>query len=211
MQNRPVIHEIEPAGEQAADTVMLLMLSLARRREGGAPTIAGRTLGLVGFDDAAKAVARRAAQGFGMRVLVYGALGEQRALVRQLGAAISPSLSDLLGESDFVSLHGRPGDGAFVNAHRLNQMKPDACLINAAHGELMDEQDLVHALWFETIGGAGIAVPPDTLDRLKDLEACDNAVILPLAGEAARSVGISRRPQAASNVIPMFERRRHLG
>ena len=33
-------------------------------------------------------------------------------------------------------------------------MKPSAYLINTARGELIDEQALVHALWFETIGGA---------------------------------------------------------
>lgn len=200
--------------EQAADTVMFLALTLARRAaaDGASSALSGRTLGLVGFDDVAKAVAKRAAHGFGMRVLVYGASGQERAVVRQLGAGVAASLSDLLGASDFVSLHDRPGGGAaWINAHRLDQMKPDACLINTADGDLMDEQDLMHALWFETIGGAGISVPAETLDRLKDFQACHNAVVLPREASRRRTCETPAPFQCTGNVVQLFERRHQVG
>ena len=204
MQTMPAIDFSAWSHEQAADTVMVLMQSLARRRSTPS-TLAGQTLGLVGFDETAGAVASRAAQDFGMQVLIYGESHQEQAIARKLGLRVSASLDHLLGRSDVVSLHGQPGDGAAViNAHRLNQMKPDALLINTAHGELMDEQDLLHALWFETIGGAGVAVPEDTLHRLNDLEACDNVVVLSSADRRREADPRPVKPAASGNVVPLF-------
>ncbi|MEL6965621.1 MAG: NAD(P)-dependent oxidoreductase, partial [Pseudomonadota bacterium] len=71
------------------------------------------------------------------------------------------------------------GDSALtITAERLNQMECDALLINGSHGELMDETAVVHALWFETIGGVGLSAPTRTLSRLRDFEASDKATIL---------------------------------
>ncbi|MEM7042199.1 MAG: NAD(P)-dependent oxidoreductase [Pseudomonadota bacterium] len=191
--------------QQAADTVIGLMQSLARRRGLAPSTLAGQTLGLVGFDETARAVAKRASQNVGMQVLVYGESDEERTIARKLGLRVSPSLSHLLGRSGVVSLHRRPGDGAaIIDALRLNQMKPDAFLINADHGALIDQQDLLHALWFETIGGAGIAVPEDTLDRLSDLEACDNALVVPSADRRREAAPGPTKPEAFGNVVPLF-------
>lgn len=195
-----------------ADAAMLLLLMLARRGEASVDaTVAEKTLGIVGIDHGAKAIARRASQGFGMNVLIYDALGRGEAIARDIGATMSPSLDHLLAEADFVSLHGHPTcDGAgIVNAQRLNQMKPGACLINTSSGELVDEQALLHALWFEAIGGAGICVPEATSARLEDLRTCENAIVLPHADNTTSdniALPAAGAPQfsMAPNVVQLF-------
>ena len=81
-----------------------------------------------------------------------------------------------------------------------------------AHGDLLDEQALVHALWFETIAGAGIAVAEETLERAADFRACKNAVLLPGFPEDAEAPPdhpaetMSDVPLApGDNVIRLFE------
>ncbi len=210
-QTAPLI--FDASSEQVADTVMLLVLMRGQISakpvcdEGNLPVapLVGRTIGLVGFDAVARAVARRACHGFGMRVLIYSDNTINRAELEALGAASIGSLDRLLAEADFVSLHGRPGGAPIINAHRLNQMKPDACLINAVHGALVDEQALIHALWFETIGGAGLAIPSETLDRKKDFEACEHAILLPNVVDVAAPAPPANQSIISGNVIPLFE------
>ncbi|MEM9443089.1 MAG: NAD(P)-dependent oxidoreductase [Pseudomonadota bacterium] len=170
--------------QEAADTVMTLMLLLARQvGEGGDAgiswSLAGKCLGLVGLDSVGQLVARRASMGFGMRVMIHTETVVDRPIAAKVGVEWTPSIDHVLRTSDVVSLHGRPGDRArTITAERLNQMECDALLINGSHGELMDETAVVHALWFETIGGVGLSAPTRTLSRLRDFEASDKATIL---------------------------------
>ena len=136
MLHRPATRLPGRLDEHTADTVMSLVLLLSRLHGDNAEpaiptTIAGKTLGLVGFDPDCTSVDKARFRGFGMRVLVHDAVGTDRVIAMQLGADISPSLGHLLAEADIVSLHGQPHDGVIIDAHRLNQMKPDAHLINA--------------------------------------------------------------------------------
>lgn len=225
MKRMPATPDAVPVDEQAADTVMMLVLMLERQGEDRAErssttTIASKTLGLAGFDPIARAVARRAFKGFGMRVLVHGTSDADRSAARRMGIETAPSLDSLFAEADFISLHGRPKGGVYVDAERLNQMKPDACLVNAAHGGLIDQQALVHALWFETIGGAGIAVPPGTFDRVKDLVVCENAIVLshpetivdaPVTPSNANATEAEATPWMHDNVVQLFDDHRSRG
>ena len=190
--------------ECTADLTMTLMLMAARRvsegerevREGQwsgwRPThllgtkISGKTLGLVGFGRIGREVARRAHHGFGMTVKVYNRSPVDPAVLRTFGAEQVASLDELLPQCDFVSLHcpGGAENRHLIDARRLNRMKPTAYLINTARGEVVDEQALAQALWFETIAGAGLDVYDGEPAVHPDLRACDNAVLLPHLGSA---------------------------
>lgn len=190
--------------ECTADLTMTLMLMAARRvsegerevREGQwsgwRPThllgtkISGKTLGLVGFGRIGREVARRAHHGFGMTVKVYNRSPVDPAVLRTFGAEQVASLDELLPQCDFVSLHCQGGteNRHLIDARRLNRMKPTAYLINTARGEVVDEQALAQALWFETIAGAGLDVYDGEPSVHPDLRACDNAVLLPHLGSA---------------------------
>ena len=189
-----------------ADIAMTLLLMVARRASEGErelrdgrwtgwrPThligtkVTGATLGIVGFGRIGQAMAQRAHHGFGMRILVQNRSPVPQETLAKYNAEQAPSLDDLLPRCDFVSLHC-PGGAAnrhLIDARRLDLMRPDAFLINTARGEVVDEAALAQALWFNTIGGAGLDVferEPIITDALM---GADNIVMLPHLGSATR-------------------------
>jgi D-3-phosphoglycerate dehydrogenase len=119
--------------------------------------LSSSTLGLVGFGDSAKLVARRA-RVFGLRILATRR--NPRTLdsaAEELGVKIV-DLDTLLTESDFVSLHLPLNRETYhlIDRVALNKIKPGACLINTARGAIIDEDALVKALQDGRLGGAGL-------------------------------------------------------
>jgi len=193
--------------EAVADFTLALMLAVARRipegdalmRAGGwgefpGVQLPGKTLGLVGFGQIGRAVARRAL-GFGMRLL---------ACDPRLAGGRAPdppaevvSLQELLERSDFVSLHApaTPETAGLFGSAEFGRMKPTAYFINTARGALVDEAALVDALNRGLIAGAGIDVyaqepcPPD-----HPLRRAPNTVLAPHNAfnsvEAAREMSL---------------------
>lgn len=213
--------------ECTADLAMTLMLMVARRagegerevREnawaGWRPThllgtkVSGKTLGLVGFGRIGREVARRAHHGFGMRIVVYNRSPVAPESLRQFGAEQVSDLADLLAVSDFVSLHC-PGGGEnhhLIDARRLDQMKPGAFLINTARGEVVDEQALARALWFDTIAGAGLDVYHGEPNVHADLRSCPNAVLLPHLGSATAETREAMGFRVIENLQDFFDGR----
>src|SRR5207247_9292611 len=109
--------------DDTADDAVMLMLMVARRAGEGErhvrsrqwtgwhPThmlgakLSGKTLGLVGMGRIARAVAKRAHCGFGMRVVFHDPYPPPPAAVAELSAEPRSSLEGVLREADFVSLH----------------------------------------------------------------------------------------------------------
>lgn len=121
------------------------------------------TLGLVGFGDSAKLVARRASV-FGLRILATRRrLSDLNQGVEDLGVKIV-DLDTLLAESDFVSLHLPLNQRTYhlLDAAAIQKMKPGAFLINTARGAIVDEYALAEALREGRIGGAGL----DTFEHI---------------------------------------------
>jgi len=142
--------------------------------------IAGSTIGIVGFGVLGKGVAERA-KALGMRVLATD-------IVPQPGLIDLPSL---LRESDIVTLHVplTPQTRNMIGGEQLAMMRPDAILINAARGGLVDEHALARALKEGTIGGAGFDVltnePPKDGNVLLDLDL-PNLIVTPHVAWASR-------------------------
>jgi phosphoglycerate dehydrogenase-like enzyme len=69
---------------------------------------------------------------------------------------------------------------ALANAGRLAMMKPEACLINVARGQLVDETALATALRGKKIGGAALDVfPKEPLAPDSPLWVLPNLLITP--------------------------------
>jgi phosphoglycerate dehydrogenase-like enzyme len=153
----------------------LLWNSNARPR-----TIAGATLGLVGLGAIGSAVARRA-KALGMDVLAVRKHPEKRA--ENVSALYSPQeISTLLSQSDFVVLAApvTPESRRVIDASRLAQMKPTACLINVGRGALVVEVALAKALQEKQIAGAALDVfEEEPLPADSPLWALDNLLITP--------------------------------
>lgn len=95
-------------------------------------------------------------------------------------------LSELLAQSDFVSIHVplTPDTKHLIGRHELLKMKCSALLINAARGGVVDEDALFAALQTKQIAGAALDVrqqePPQANDRFNNI---DNVILTPhLAG-----------------------------
>ena len=152
--------------------------------------LAGTTVGLVGCGAIGRLVAQRLA-GFGVQLLIHDpALGDS-----------STPLDDLLRQSAVVSLHCPllPSTRHLINADALRLMRPDAVLVNAARGALVDGAALIEALQTGVIAGAALDVfelePPGDVPLL----SMDNVVVSPhVAGLSTVSVAeMTRRATAA--------------
>lgn len=113
----------------------------------------GATLGIIGEGALGQATAKIAA-GFGMKVLFA-----DHAPPKAEGVEFTP-LEQVLAESDVISIHAPLTDSTrnVIGYEQLQQMKPNALLINTSRGGLVDEEALVRALDEGLIAGAGFDV-----------------------------------------------------
>jgi len=159
--------------------------------------LAGKTLGIVGLGELGRAVAQ-AATAFGMEVLV----------AQRPGGPPQPgrvALDDLLGRVDVLSLHCplTPETHGLIGARELALMKPDAVLINAARGGIVDERALAEALRAGRLGGAGVDVlseePPVHGNPLL-ADDIPNLIVTPHVAWASRESRQRLVDQLAANV-----------
>jgi D-3-phosphoglycerate dehydrogenase len=203
--------------DEVADHVIALLLAWNRRivlfdratktRGWGAEGLGmrimrlrGKTLGVVGLGRIGRAVAARA-RAFGMDVLAYDPFLSDDAIA-QAGATGS-DLPALLRGSDFVTLHSPlvPETTGLIGKSELESMRPEAFLINAARGPLIDEDALYDALTTGQIAGAGLDVlvdlapPPD--HRLAQL---DNVIVTPHTAFFSQEAVLELEERAAGEV-----------
>jgi phosphoglycerate dehydrogenase-like enzyme len=144
--------------------------SLAPWTAGGAGMeLAGKTCGVVGFGQVARAFAP-IALGIGMRLLASDPYVDPTEIRR--AGALPVALAELLDRSDLVVLMAR-FDGAnrhLIDADALARMRPSAILVNTARPQLVDSDALRAALRERRIAGAVVDVfdqePPAAGDEL---------------------------------------------
>jgi glyoxylate reductase len=201
--------------DATADQAFALMLSAARRipeaerflRAGKWVTwqpslllgadFAGSTLGIVGFGRIGQAVAKRA-QGFDMRVIYHDPTAESAF------GAQPVDLDTLLRESDFVSIHVPLTETTrhLVNAEFLAKMKPNAVLVNASRGGVLDQIALYHALKSNQIFAAALDVTdPEPLPMDSPLLGLENCIIVPHLGSASKKTRDMMSLLAAQNLV----------
>ncbi len=207
--------------DSTAELALLLMLMTSRRagegeRElraghwaGWRPThllgqsLAGKTLGLVGYGRIARATALRAKAVLGMEIAYYS----RRRAADEDGATYHDSLESLAAVSDVLSLH-TPGGAEthhMVDAALLSRMKPTAILINTARGSVVNEADLAKALTDGVIAGAGLDVYQGEPKVDPVLLAAPNAVLLPHLGSATLETRTAMGMKVADNLDAFFD------
>lgn len=154
----------------------------------------GKTMGLVGFGSIAKETGKRAAA-LGMSVVAYDpfvAAGDP-AWSQPWGSVAKRELAALLAEADVVSLHVPLTDATrnLIDADALALCKPDAILINAARGGVVDEPALAAALKAGRLGGVALDVfetEPLSAEKAAVFAGCPNLVLTPhIAGVSVES------------------------
>jgi len=159
----------------------------------GGIELAGKTLGVLGFGRIGQQVARRAL-GLGMRVVAYDPYVAAERF-RELGVERLETPEDVYAAADFLTLHlpltaetrGSVGAAAF------EAMRPGVRIVNAARGELLDEDALLAALRSGQVAGAALDVFGDEPYSGPLLEL-DNVVVTPhlaaSTGEAQDRAGV---------------------
>ncbi len=205
--------------ETVADYTFALLFAVARRvheshlamREGAwkrvwGHDVSGKTLGIVGCGRIGRAVARRAS-GFRLRVLGYDVAPHPEA--EALGIEFV-SLDELLGESDFVTLHAAltSDNRRLISEPQLREMKTGAYLINAARGALVDEPALIRALEEGWIAGAALdAFTVEPLPADDPLRQAPNLLLTSHQASYGRETGREVSLVAAQAIIDLMNGR----
>jgi (S)-sulfolactate dehydrogenase len=152
--------------------------------------MSGKIMGLVGFGSIAKEVAVRA-RAMGMTVQGFDPFATDEAFT--LAGVQRHGLEPLLREADVVSLHVplTPATTNLIDALRLKRMKPDAILLNASRGGVVDEAALAAALKAGELGGAALDVfvtEPLGAAQGAVFDGCPNLILTPhIAGVTVES------------------------
>ena len=210
--------------EATADIAITLLLMVSRRTgegerhvrsgawTGWRPThmlgsqVSAKVLGLIGMGRIARAVARRAHHGFGMRVIFHDPYPPSPSEAASLGAEPRSTLDEVLEQADFVSLHcpATPETRHLMNRERLARMRRSAYLINTARGDVVDEAALVDALADGTIAGAGLDVYEQEPRVSPALLKMENVVLLPHLGSATKETRVAMGMRALENLRLFF-------
>ena len=115
------------------------------------------TLGLLGFGEIARPVAR-IARAFEMRV-IYWDIVRFPELERQYGVEYV-GWDEIFSRADVLSVHLALNDAThgIVGAREIGLMKPTALFVNTARGKLVDQAALIDALQQRRLGSAALDV-----------------------------------------------------
>jgi phosphoglycerate dehydrogenase-like enzyme len=190
-----LVTQTQGSGPSAIEMTMALMLALAHRvsqedramhgglwQTGIGFDLSGKVLGILGLG---RIGTRIAAFGnhLSMRVLAWSAnLTEEKAAAA--GASYT-ALDDLFRQSDIVTLHLRLSERTdrIITARHISLMKPTACFVNTARGQLVDEGALVDALRAGRIRGAALDVfETEPLPDNHPLRSLENVILTPHMG-----------------------------
>jgi D-3-phosphoglycerate dehydrogenase / 2-oxoglutarate reductase len=161
----------------------------------GCYEVRGKTLGIVGYGHIGRQLGVLA-EALGVRVLFYDHVAK---LPMGNNSPVS-SLSALLGQADFISLHvpETPETRNMIGAAELKQMRPGAYLLNASRGSVVVIPALAAALRSHHLGGAAIDVYPEEPETNSEgfrteLQGLANVILSPHVGgstaEAQEAIG----------------------
>jgi glyoxylate reductase len=211
--------------DATADLAFGLMLAVARRivegdkvtRSGVFPgsqsnhlagaAVSGKTLGIVGFGRIGQAMARRA-RGFDMTVLYSDPHALPAEDEQKLGVRLV-SFEELLGQSDFISLHPALNEETrhMMGARQFALMKRTAFLINTSRGPIIDEKALVQALAEGRLAGAGLDVYEHEPKIERALLTMNNVVLTPHLGSAVMELRERMAHVVVDNIAAIIEDR----
>ncbi|SFO90915.1 phosphoglycerate dehydrogenase [Tranquillimonas alkanivorans] len=181
-----------------AEHAIAMMFAVARQiPEANASTHAGKweksrfmgveltakTLGVIGAGNIGSIVIDRA-HGLKMKVIAYDPfLSQERA--DKLGVE-KVELDELLGRSDFITLHVPLTDKTrnILSKENIAKLKPGVRIVNCARGGLVDEGALAEAITAGRVAGAAFDVFAEEPATTSPLFGLENVVVTPHLGAA---------------------------
>lgn len=150
--------------------------------------LTGKTLGIVGFGNIGREVAKRAL-GLDMKVIAFDPMMDK---IKESGLVDSRvktgSFDEVISQSDYITLH-IPFDkvkGATIGANEFAKMKDGVRLINCARGGVVDEVAMTEALKSKKLAGAGIDVFAKEPPEYREFIEFDNVIVTPHIGASSK-------------------------
>lgn len=164
--------------------------------------IHGATLGILGMGRIGRAIARRGAAGFGMKVIYHNRSRLPKALEAECAASYVDKQT-LLHEADHLVLVVPYSSSSHhaIGAPELARMKRTATLTNIARGGIVDDAALAQALRNGTIAAAGLDVFEGEPAIHPDLLNVPNVVLTPHIGSASVKTRHAMAALTADNLI----------
>ncbi len=153
-------------------------------------TLAGATLGLLGFGEIAREVAVMA-RAFGMEMLYHKRTRLTAEDERSAGVTYC-AFDALFARSDYLSVHvpSTSGTRDLVDETALARMKPGAFLINTSRAEIVNRQALLDAVTSGHLAGVGLDVLHDEpAAEDEPLLRYPNVIVTPHCAGASRVNG----------------------
>ena len=162
--------------------------------------LSGKTIGIIGCGRIGTYLARLV-KAFGCEVIGYDPYLNEHPL------CTLHSLEELLQLSDIVSLHipFSIENKHIINSQRLNLMKPDAVLINAGRGGLIDEEALFNSLESGKIAGAALDCF-ESEPYSGHLSELKNVLLTSHIGSNARETKAVMEEQSLNNLVGALEK-----
>jgi glycerate dehydrogenase len=161
--------------------------------------LAGKTMGVVGYGQIGRQVAR-IARAFDLQVLVHTAHPQQ---YQQQGAPRFVDIDTLFSQADIISLNCTltAETEQLVNTAQLARVPQGALLINTGRGQLIDESAVVEALEKGYLGGYAsdvLSQEPPAADN--PLLSAPNCIITPHIAWATREARQRLLDQVVANI-----------
>lgn len=177
----------------------------------GGIEVSGKTMGIIGFGRIGQALANYAI-GCGMDVIVCDReTGTHKLSMSIQGTEIKVDIpkmeiSEVLKQSDFISLHVPGGGDAVIGAEQFNMMKDGAILINAARGGVVDEAALIEALDSGKLAHAALDVFVDEPTPSEAVLNHEKISLSPHIGAATAEAQDRIGTELADNIISFYSK-----
>jgi len=158
--------------------------------------IGGKTLGIIGYGNIGKEVAKRAAL-LGMKTLIY----DTKAKAGPEAAPVT--LDELLVQSDYITLHVPRTEisANMIGAAQFAKMKDGVRIVNCARGGIVNEDALYEALTSGKVAGAALDVfneePPTDWKLIQH----ENVIASPHIGAATKEAQARIGAEVAERLI----------
>lgn len=170
----------------------------------------GKVLGLVGWGEIARHVAKVCSLGLGMKVVscVRSYSEDKLEAAVQMGVTLTTDLVEVFRSADVISIHIPLTDSTrgLIDKQLLNLMKPGAYFINTARGAVVNEEDLYQILKEKRIAGAALDVfshePPTPDIPFHELE---NVVLTPHVGGITEEASRLSAGMVARNILDFLD------
>ena len=166
--------------------------------------VEGSVLGILGFGRIGKRVCKKM-QGMGMEVIYYDAFRASPEVEAEYGVTYK-SFDEVVAEADCLTLHMpfTPENHHIINADVFAKMKPEAYLVNAARGPIVDEEALYEALVSGQIKGAGLDVFENEPHPLEKLLTLDNITMTPHVASGTWKTRVGMANEGLSGVAAVL-------